>query len=501
MSASFEEFVELAESRLLDAGQAVADGAKVSSATCAALSAVTRSLVTLSTQYGYTSAGAPVISWQPDFAELLTAADRCFRTHAVSPVTPSSADELISDAARVLTAARDLIATHLTSPDSTRDFARTQAGAELQGTAVREHIVHRAAEVADHLGTLTRTVAAADGLLREKPHLADAYRPRDRGLVEAALALTQAAAHAPQPRDTYLDLIPAPVLGTVSYPQPQEDLTTAADEARSSLEQLATAAYRAANSLRTIENPPAHTASELRESATSLAVAHVLAADLLTRLAPHLPAYPGLNLGDSADRLRAAGAAWLRLRHSWQHIASVPDSGPRSPLTVQAQSIAVRLGRLLYADPTWNPQDGPGHPRPLGELLDPRVLDALCSTVGALPRCTAIIGANHDRLITTGNLDLYSSDRVHRPEGYGRPYYPLQPSQRAELTTGYQKAARASRNAAPSLAPLSRGYQALKSIILTRAPRPVSNNALRQTHPIGYAPAPLAPVRSVTPNL
>ena len=308
------------------------------------------------------------------------------------------------------------------------------------------------------------------------------------------------AARAPHSRDTRLELTPAPVLGSISYPTPQEGPTTAVEEARSGLEQLATAAYRAANSLRTIESPPTHTASELRECATSLAMAHVVAADLLARLSPYLPTHPGPNLSGGADQLRAAGAAWIALRRPWRQIASVPDSGPRSPLTIQANSIVVRFGRLLYTDPTWNPQGGPGQLRSVADLLEPQILDALCTAISALPRCATIIGTNHARLIASATVDLYSADRTHRPEGHGRPFYPLQPVQRTELTIGLQKAARASQAAATGLAALSRGYEALKAYSLVRTPRPTAGSTRIEPRPTQPSSALQPSIRGVTPN-
>jgi hypothetical protein len=71
MPASFEDFIELAGSRLERAAAAVAGGTRITSATCAALASATRSLITLSTRYGQTPAGAPIVAWLPEFAELL----------------------------------------------------------------------------------------------------------------------------------------------------------------------------------------------------------------------------------------------------------------------------------------------------------------------------------------------------------------------------------------------------------------------------------------------
>jgi hypothetical protein len=469
MTPSFDEFLELAEARLARAAVEITDGARVGPATCAALSAATRSLMTLSTRYGQMPNGRPTTSWAAGFCGLLASADRRLRRHTSQAATPSAADELIGDAARLLTVAQDLIATHLTTPDPPRTFARTPTGAELLDAPLREHILRRAAELAGHLAVVANTSAVFDDLTRERPHLLDAYRPRDRDLGEAALKLSDAAACCPEPCAEQLELTPAPVLArAVTYPAPGEDPADAAEKARTDLERMATAAYQAAHALRTGERPPIHAAGDLAEIAANLAVAHVLAADLLTRLAPHLPPAAGLNPADGADKLRATGAAWASVRRPWAQTVSVPDSGPRSPLTVQAHSIAIRLGRLLYADPAWGPPHGPGTPRAIGDLLDPRVLNAICVALSALPRSSADIAINHARLISDRRIDLYSAARAHRPPGESRRFYRLQPAQRAELTTAYKAAANASTTAVRQLALLGRGHHILSATALMR---------------------------------
>lgn len=467
MPATFDDFIDLADTRVQQAAMSVTDGARISAATCAALSAVTRSLLVLGTRYGTAANGTPVMAWQPAFLDLLAAADRRFRRHAGSSVAPTGADDLINEAARFVTIAQDLLATHLAVPDPPRAFARTPQGTELLDAPVREHLLRRAAELTGPLAELTRTVVAFDDLPRTRPAVADAYRPRHRDLADAVRDLADAAAHSPGPAPARLELEPAPVLAApLAYPRPSEEPAHAAAQIREDLERLATAAYRAAHRLDTGEHPPVHTASDLRAAAKSLAVCHVLAADLLTRVAPHLPG-PGSTLAEGADRLRAAAAAWARLRDPWQQTASAPDGGPRSPLTVQVNSVAVRLGHLLYADPAWEPRAGPGTPRTLDDLLAHDALDAICLTISALPRAAATIAANHARLVADGVLDLYSNNRAERPEAATRRFYPLQPAQRAQFAADYRQAATASKTAATDLAPLSRGYQPLKAAALT----------------------------------
>jgi hypothetical protein len=180
--------------------------------------------------------------------------------------------------------------------------------------------------------------------------------------------------------------------------------------------------------------------------------------------------------------LRAAGAIWARLRRPWEHTASIPDSGPRNPLTIQAAGIPLRLGRLLYADYAWNPQHGPGQPRTLTDLLEPHVLDAVCTAISALPRVAATIAANHHRLIADHRVDLHTTDRTHRPESDTHRFYPLKPAHRAELIADYREAAHGSKNAATALTLLSRGYQALRAEALMTATHPTTNPRHAQIH-------------------
>ena len=502
MPATFEDFIELTETRLQQADTSFGGGASVSAATCAALSALTRSLITLGTRYGVTPSGAPVASWQPAFVGLLTAADRRLRRHASPSAAPTAADELIADAAHFLTIAQDLLATHLTTPDPPRSFARTAEGTELLNTSVREHLLRRAAEIVDRLAGLTRTVLTFDNLPRERPNLADAYRSRSRELAAAARDLSDAAAKSPGPARARLPLAPAPVLAAaVTYPRPDEVPAHAAGEIATSLGRMASAAYQAAHRLRTSENSPTHAAGDLRSIARNLAVAHARAADILTRLAPHMPTSSDLSVAEAADRLRAAGAAWSRLRNPLLQTMSLPESGPRSPLTVQANSASIRLGRILYTDPAWTPQVGPGRLRPLNDLLTPDAMDAICIAVSVLPRHAATIADNHARLINDAVLSLYSADRAHRPDREGRRVYPIQPAQRVELTDAYRHAASASKEAAIVLAPLSRGYEALRAAVLTCPAYPARNPDLnrrsRMLQPPRWQPAE---GRSISPK-
>lgn len=498
MDANFEDFLDLAADRLDRAALTISDGAKVSAATCAALSSATRSLIILGGRYGQTPHGTPVATWQPAFVDRLRAADRRLRHHADFAKAPTTADALISDAARLLTVGQDLLATHLRSPDPPRQVARTPQGEELLGAPVREHVLRRAAELARHLADLTHTVRVFYDLPREQPHLVHAYRPRERELTAAARELADAAAQSLGPATARLHLPPAPVLAaSVTYPAPHERPAHAAEQARDALHRMATAAYRAAHPPVGGEYPPAHAAGDLKACAAHLAAAHALAADLLTRLAPHLP-MAGWNAAEAVDRLRAAGADWARLRRAWAQIVSVPDSGPRSPLILQATGITIRLGRLLYADPAWTPDTGPGRPRVLGDLLVPDILDALCATISSLPRDAATIAANHARLVTNHVLDLHSTDRVHRPDGEGRRAFPLQPAQRGKLATGYHQVTSAASTAATGLVPLSRGYQALKTMALTTThavPRMPTGPSADQTSHRVYRQPPIAPKR------
>lgn len=485
--ATFEDFLDLAADRLGRAALVVTDGAAVSAATFTALSATTRSLITLTSRYGLLPNGVPAATWQPALLDRLATADRRFRHHARADAIPSIADALIGDAARLLTVAQDLLSTHLTSPDPPRQFARTPQGEELLAASVCEHVLRQVASITKHLAELTRTVLAFDDLPLRQPHLAQTYRPREKDLAAAARELADVATQCPEPATARLELLAAPVLSAaVSHPPLHEDPITAAELTRATLRRMATVAYQAARSLRIGEQPPAHTASDLRETATHLSAAHAIAADLLGRLAPHLPPVPDWNPREAIGCLRATGAAWVRLRHAWAQAVSVPDSGPRSPLTVQAASIAIRLGRLAYDDPTWIPQAGPGRPRSVGELLGSHVLDALCITISALPREGATIAANHARLITDGMLDLYSTDRAHRPDGESRRFFSLQPFQRADLADRYRRATGKSEAAVAALAPTSRGYQALKATALApanrHAPRATLELARRQLH-------------------
>lgn len=93
---------------------------------------------------------------------------------------------------------------------------------------------------------------------------------------------------------------------------------------------------------------------------------------------------------------------------------------------MQANTVAIRLGRLLYSDPAWTSQAGPGRPGALDELLAPTALDAVCVMFSALPRAAAVLAADHGRLVADAVLDLHSADRAYRPEGEARHVYPLQ---------------------------------------------------------------------------
>ena len=120
-------------------------------------------------------------------------------------------------------------------------------------------------------------------------------------------------------------------------------------------------------------------------------------------------------------------------------------------------------------------------------------MDAICIAVSVLPRHAATIADNHARLINDAVLSLYSADRAHRPERERGRVYPIQPAQRVDLCDAYRNAASASKAAATVLAPLSRGYHALKAAILTRPAHPARipdlNRPTRTLQPPRWQPA------------
>jgi hypothetical protein len=70
-----------------------------------------------------------------------------------------------------------------------------------------------------------------------------------------------------------------------------------------------------------------------------------------------------------ADELEAAarvaeqaGQAWMRVRTHWRGIRTPSETGPPQALRREALDLVIRVGRLVLADPNWQPPpELPGH--------------------------------------------------------------------------------------------------------------------------------------------
>lgn len=294
---------------------------------------------------------------------------RARRPKAGPPVTLASR---IDAAALSLTAARDLLHTHLDrAPDGTRKH-RTEWAAVIASVPVRRALL-------TEIGSVSRQVAIRGAQL--------AITPGWRGSPEARRRLTTASQwmwvldaniriadrHEPvgdAARDQ-LRVIPASAIPPPALPGRAESVARLCEGIQDTCARARRSAWTAS---REAAWSPMMSVPSLRIVAAANTVTSHNTHVLLSALATAGDLRSGRQ--PAAPLLQAAGAA-ASARTAWRVTADALDAvttdsrGYLSPEAADARALALWTGRLAYADPDWDITMGPSHaPRDLSGLVD-----------------------------------------------------------------------------------------------------------------------------------
>lgn len=353
---------------------------------------------------------------------------------------------LIEDARRMLSVGRDLMGGHHAvggRPD-------TPYGTLLAGPAGQRFVMDRIGILAEQ----TRRTGDALALIARPGN-----GPSRRSFDEALLHLVRAGVALRVPGDSEaatMGRLPAAVPPAPDRPQVEEDQAARLHHLLTGADRLQTAAHHAVR--RPGFTTPYHAAA-LRGTARPLALSHLLAGHLLRATVAafdgELPPEPVRATG---ELLRAAALAWQQVLPAWERLADLGDPPGRRPTPhpsmVEAESMAVRLGRVLYAD-DWLPQHRPGAPRPAADLVA-EGLDPLLRVLHRIPAAAAVHAEYAPAIVERMAGRLVTDDGMVDPRRHGgRRWFPAQPVQFIGLGEAYTRAQVASAQAAQSVADLA----------------------------------------------
>jgi hypothetical protein len=373
--------------------------------------------------------------------------------------SPSGPARYLTEAARSLTAAQDLLHTHF-APGPTPG-SRTPASEwapVISSEAVTRALAARAGAVAQQTAPLAARLGQM-GLSGNRKH----DRPA-RKLLTAAEALwaADAATRAANSTDpvtaTGIELLHA----IPSRATPQRRLPTPADP----LPALCQGTVVAAERLRAATwRPPAPSAPHLSSialrstAAATVVISHNCAAalEMLAARAAHT-GLAGLedSLREHAATAHTITAAWLDVAKTWSVRIVTDTRAGHTEVSQNASDLAWWTGRLIYADPHWALAHGRRaelrHPDDL--LPDPRqatgVIAAVQACTETLIRLAGAEQAQTQALAAAGRL--YVPTRLLPPEvDIPRPFGPARREHLHGLTTTYQAALRSSTQLADAL--------------------------------------------------
>ena len=345
------------------------------------------------------------------------------RDRRIEPARSMRVTASLGDVARLLRAAPDILSSHFDADGQDR----TGQGAIVDARDFRAWTLSRIAEITTTTAAVTTAVANWD----VSPGRRQALHDVEENLSLAAAALTDACRKqategrgaAAAVRMSPFGLLPDPVR---------------ADETRGAMlggidrSLTRMTAYARGARLGRDDVPPT-TASAMRHTALGLAIAHHQVAAMLAHAGQALcrtvpeDERAGLAAQVSAAEsdLSALAGHWRAVAGSWVDVRSAPDSGPSHPVTVDATSIATRVGRLLH-DETWTPRTGGARRPPEAVVPHARAAVKIWDMLAGLTHSGGRLAAEHARAtqqLARAGL-LVAIDPKHRPVGFnsGVPY-------------------------------------------------------------------------------
>ncbi|MEV6685080.1 hypothetical protein AB0N28_07035 [Streptomyces sp. NPDC051130] len=354
----------------------------------------------------------------------------------------------IASAAQAIGAVRDTIGSHL-GPDRS---PLTPYAYLLRHQAAFDYLSRRYSEVAWSAGEVVHRLA--QGV--EHPGAGEAFEAARASLAQASVYVRAASRDA----DMHLEAFPLAL--------PVEPVQTTPADATSSItarlgddsERLARAAYGALHD----RGEQRMSGSDFRQLSSWTATTRILTGRLLLHVAASMPEGPVQSgFKEAAIALRQSSQAWKGAAEAWVDIVDLADPREHPPLhppgldlvrrgqvvqmpatdphpaVVISRTAATRVGQLLFG-PQWEPEQGPGAPRPAADVLaDAQGPGSLAASLYRLPSAGWQMAAATPWAVKRAGAGLVADVPEHRPPGWdkNRRFYPVHPREVERLVGAY----------------------------------------------------------------
>lgn len=368
----------------------------------------------------------------------------------------------IAAAAQAIGAVRDTIGSHL-GPDRSpltpyAYLLRHQAAFDYLSRRYSEvawtagEVVHRLAQGVDHPGAAEAFDAARTSLAQASVYARAGTRDADMHLGAFPLALPV-----------------APVQAT-----PADATSSITARLGEDCERLSRAAYGALHD----RDEHRMSGSDFRQLSRWMATTRILTGRLLLQVAASMPEGPvQIGFKEAAGALRDASQAWKGASAAWVHIVDLAD--PREhptlpppgydlvrqgqvvrmpatdphPAVVISRTAATRVGQLLFG-PQWEPEQGPGTPRPAADILtDSGGPGALAASLYRMPSAGWQMAAAAPSAVRRAGAGLVADVAEHRPPGHDKNlrFYPVHHREVGRLAGAYSAVMAAEQSTAGAL--------------------------------------------------
>lgn len=380
---------------------------------------------------------------------------------------PASVDvgpigDRIAAAVRAVGAVHDTIGSHL-GPDRS---PLTPYAYLLRHQAAFDYLTRRYSEVAWAAGEVVHRL----GQGVNHPGAAEALEAARTSLAQASVYARTGTRDADMHLESFPLALPVtPVQATAADPTSSITVRLGQDS-----ERLSRAAYGALHD----RDEQRMSGSDFRQLSRWTATTRILTGRLLLHVAASLPQEPVQSgFKEAAGALRESSQAWKSAAAGWVHIVDLADprehpaltlpgydlvrrgQAVRMPLTdphpavVISRTAATRVGQLLFG-PQWEPEEGPGAPRPAADILaDAGGPGALAASLYRLPSAGWQMAVAAPWAAKRAGAGLVADVAEHRPPGWDKNwrFYPVHRREVEKLAGAYSVVMTAEQAAAGAL--------------------------------------------------
>ncbi|MFF4010627.1 hypothetical protein [Streptomyces sp. NPDC001717] len=357
-------------------------------------------------------------------------------------------DARITAAVQALAAVRDTISSHL-DPDRR---ALTPYAYLLRHQAAFDYLTHRYSEVAWAGGQVVHQLAQG----AEHPGAAEALEAARTSLAEASVRARAAARTA----DHSIGAFPLALAVEPVQALPDEPLSMVTARLEQDSERLSRAAYGALHG----RGEQQLSGSDLKQLSRWTALTRILSGQVLRRIAADAPEDAlRARLNETAGALRTSSQAWKAAAEAWKSIVDITDPRERPllpppgydlvrkgqtsqipstephPAVVISHTACVRVGHLLFG-PTWTPEQPPGDPRPVADILaDAGGVGPLTASLYRLPAAGWQMAVAAPWTVRRAGAGLVTDSPHYRPPSLerGQHFYPIHTRQVEALTNAH----------------------------------------------------------------